>query len=212
MEPFSIVEGAAAVMPDANISTDAIIPSVWAVKPGVNLGEKLFANLRYDADGVERRDFVLNMPPFRDAKILIAGANFGCGSSRESAVWAIKRFGIRSVIAPSFGEIFQENMFKNGLLPIALNSAKLDELRQALTASSTGRATVDLKACTIAVNDRELGFEISTARRSALLEGLEDFDIVQRSIGEIDDYERLDGRSRPWNSIFIARAPHSKPL
>jgi 3-isopropylmalate/(R)-2-methylmalate dehydratase small subunit len=201
LDRFTTIEGVAAVMPGANISTDAIIPSVWAIKSGVSLGEKLFANLRYDADGIERSDFILNISPFRDAKILIAGANFGCGSSRESAVWAIKQFGIRCVIAPSFGEIFQENMFKNGLLPMVLSSREIGELEQRLSTSDVKCVVVNLEARRISVGGVEIIFEISAARRSALLEGLEDFDVVQRSIGEIAAYEKLDLTSRPWNSI-----------
>jgi 3-isopropylmalate/(R)-2-methylmalate dehydratase small subunit len=204
LDRFTTIDGVAATMPGMNISTDAIIPSVWAIKPGVDLGEKLFANLRYDADGRERSDFILNIPPFRDARILIAGANFGCGSSRESAVWAIRRFGIRCVIAPSFGEIFQENMFKNGLLPIELPAVKLAELDHLLSASRDKHAIVNLETRTITVDGGEIGFEVPAARRLALLEGLDDFDVVQRATDQIDAYERQDRLSRPWNSMVAS--------
>jgi 3-isopropylmalate/(R)-2-methylmalate dehydratase small subunit len=128
METFTILRGVPATLPEANISTDAIIPSVWAIKPGVDRGAKPFANWPYDENGSETPDFILNRPPFRNATILVSGANFGCGSSREAAVWALRRFGIRCVIAESFGEIFRENMYKNGMLPVALSSRALDRL------------------------------------------------------------------------------------
>jgi 3-isopropylmalate/(R)-2-methylmalate dehydratase small subunit len=198
LDRFETIDGVAAVIPGTNVSTDAIIPSVWAIKPGVDLGEKLFANLRYDAEGRERDDFVLNVLPFRKSKILVAGANFGCGSSRESAVWAIKRFGIGCVIAPSFGEIFQENMFKNGMLPIELTGREIENLIELLSKSNSKRMIVNLETCSIVIDNLEAHFEISTARRIALLDGLEDFDIVQQVIIRIAEYERQDKILRPW--------------
>jgi 3-isopropylmalate/(R)-2-methylmalate dehydratase small subunit len=199
LDRFETIDGVAAVIPGTNVSTDAIIPSVWAIKPGVDLGEKLFANLRYDAEGRERDDFVLNVLPFRKSKILIAGANFGCGSSRESAVWAIKRFGILCVIAPSFGEIFRENMFKNGMLPIELTGREIENLIELLSKSNSKRMNVNLETRSIMVDEFVAHFEISIARRIALLDGLEDFDIVQQAIRRIAEYERQDKISRPWN-------------
>src|SRR6185312_14911643 len=136
MERFVRLTGVAAIIRRPNISTDAIIPSVWAVRSDIDLGAKLFANERYDANCNERSDFVLNRQPYRNAVVLIAGANFGCGSSRETAVWALQRFGIRCIIAPSFGEIFKENMFKNGMLPIELAEETIGILCSTMNESS----------------------------------------------------------------------------
>src|SRR4051794_25731301 len=120
MQKFTRLQGIAAPMPESNIDTDAIIPARFMRSPSTDFGKALFANFRYGEGGAERPDFVLNQDPFRKSSILVAGTNFGCGSSREAAVWALMRFGIRCVIADSYGEIFYENCFKNGLLPVIL--------------------------------------------------------------------------------------------
>jgi 3-isopropylmalate/(R)-2-methylmalate dehydratase small subunit len=199
MEAFTILHGVPAVLGDANISTDAIIPSVWAVTPGVDLGQKLFANWRYDESGKEVPDFILNEPPFRGASILVAGANFGCGSSREAAVWALQKFGIRCVIATSFGEIFQENMFKNGLLPITAPAEIVQRLSDLVASLPGQEISVDLKDCVICLSDRtEISFEISPSRRAMLIEGLDDLGLVRRAMTDIAMFEAKGRNRAPW--------------
>ena len=199
MEPFHVVEGVAAPMPLDNIDTDAISPSAAGRSTATDLGRMLFANLRYDLEGAEKPDFVLNLPRYRDSRILVGGRNFGCGSSRERAVWALLKFGIRAVIAPSFGEIFRDNAYQNGLLPIVLDEAACDDLVRVLEAAAAPVMTVDLEDCSLRRPDGVLlRFTVPEERRSAILEGLEEIDVILRMEADIDVFQRNDAIQRPW--------------
>ncbi len=199
MEKFERVTGVAAPLVQENINTDAIIPASWIVNFGRDLGQGLFGGWRYRADGHENPDFVLNQPPYRDARILLAGRNFGCGSSREEAVWALLGFGIRCVVAPSFGDIFFENAFKNGLLPIVLEPAGVMTLLRETAAAPTPILTVDLVACTLgAPGATILSFTIPESRRRALLEGLDEIDLTLARAAEIHAFQAADRSRRPW--------------
>jgi 3-isopropylmalate/(R)-2-methylmalate dehydratase small subunit len=164
-----------------------------------DLGAMLFANWRYDLAGKEIAEFILNRPPFRASKILVTGANFGCGSSRERAVWALMRFGVGCVIAPSFGEIFHENAFQNGLLPVTLAAAECAALGASLTGTQDPRVTVDLVRCVVEGPDgRSLPFAVAPERRAALLEGLDEFATILRMEADIDAFQETDRRRRSW--------------
>lgn len=209
MEKFSSVTGPAAPLLRPNINTDLLAPLGRPDRPhdppalpkdfSVNISEYLFAAWRYDAHG-ERSDFVLNRPAFRSARILLAGPNFGCGSSREGAVWTLVHFGIRCVIAPSFGTIFHGNAFKKALLPITLPMEQIEHL--AAKAERDGVAlpmTVSLVDQTITTSDGEtLSFKIAEFRRHALLEGLDDVQQTLVHKQAIEDYARRDRVLRPW--------------
>jgi 3-isopropylmalate/(R)-2-methylmalate dehydratase small subunit len=199
MEKFTVLRGIAAPMLLANINTDAISPVAAGLSAKTDLGAMLFANWRYDLAGQEKPDFILNRPPFRDSKILVAGANFGCGSSRERAVWALMRFGITCVIAPSFGEIFHDNAFQNGLLPVVLPAADCAMLGAALAEAADPRVTVDLVRCVVEGPDgRALPFTVAPERRTALMEGLDEFSEILRMEPAIDAFQRTDEGKRPW--------------
>ncbi len=198
MEKFTRITSVAAPLPEADVDTDIIFPARFLLlldKAG--LGKHLFHERRYRPDGT-RTDFVLNQAPFEDAKILVADANFGSGSSREQAVWALADFGIRCVIAPSFGEIFYNNCFKNGVLPIAVSAERHAEIMSA--ARSGGEITIDLEAETIRLpNGPQFGFEIDSYRRRALLLGLDEVGSILTD--DIDDIKRFEARQRleaPW--------------
>ena len=199
MEKFTTLRGVAAPLLRTNIDTGAIIAPIYMLSPSIDLGAKLFANWRYDAQGVEIPDFVLNQPRYRAARILLAGPNFGCGSSREGAVWALMRFGIRCVIAPSFGEIFYSNACQNGLLPVTLAEGEVQALADAVSAAPEPLLTVDLVACRI---DRPAGepvaFTFPPDRRDALLEGLDETSLVLRHEDEIDDFQQRARAEQPW--------------
>jgi 3-isopropylmalate/(R)-2-methylmalate dehydratase small subunit len=163
------------------------------------MGKGLFGGRRYRPDGNEVADFVLNRPPFRDSKIIVAGANFGCGSSREGAVWALMRFGIRCVIAPSFGDIFHENSFKNGLLLITLPAPEMSTLAELLAAATNPTLRVDLERCLIeSPQGTSIPFILPPARRAALLEGLDEIGATLRHVSEIESFQRADRANRPW--------------
>jgi 3-isopropylmalate/(R)-2-methylmalate dehydratase small subunit len=199
MQAFSTVTGVAAPMMLANINTDAITPMIAGRSVSADIGALLFANWRYDADGRELPDFILNKPPFRDSKFLIAGPNFGCGSSRERAVWALMRFGIRCVIAPSFADIFYDNAFQNGLLPLVLPAAECASLAEAVARASEPVVTVDLPQCRLtAPEGRSIAFSVPSERRTALLEGLDEIDVILRMEADIDAFQNEDRRKRPW--------------
>jgi len=199
MQPFDTLRAVAAPMPQSDINTDAIIPSVWLRAASQNLAEGLFGAWRRDAQGKPRTDFVLNEPRFRDAKILVAGANFGCGSSREAAVWALLDSGIRCVIAPSFGDIFAENSYKNGLLPLILDAMAASALCDALAAAETPIVAVDLKSCTVTSCDgRTIAFQIPPRRRDALLSGADEMTALLARRPEIDRFQAADRERRPW--------------
>jgi 3-isopropylmalate/(R)-2-methylmalate dehydratase small subunit len=204
MEKFTVLTGVAAPMLMTNINTDLIAPSLM---PGrtpeeaatLPLQAKLFANLRYDKDGVPRPDFVLDQPRYREANILLAGPNFGCGSSRETAVWSLMEAGISCVVAPGFGDIFHDNAFQNGLLPIRLEMAEIERIASALARSNASTMTVDLERCVIEVPGlAPIRFTIADDRRLPLLEGLDQLGFMLRSGAEIDEFETKDAAERPW--------------
>lgn len=199
MDSFTILTGIAAPLLRANIDTGTIIASRFMRSRSTDMGEKLFSDLRYKLDGSEVEDFILNKEPFRHARILLGGLNFGCGSSREAAVKALLRFGIRCVIAPSFGEIFFDNACQNGLLPVQLDEATVHALAAAVTAAPEPILTVDLVARTVTTPDgRATGFQFEDDRRAALLEGLDETSLVLRYELDIDDFQNAAAIARPW--------------
>ena len=202
MEAFTRIEGLTAALLRDHIDTDIIIPSRDITSPSRDgFGPKLFAPWRYDGPGgPERPDFVLNQQPWRAAVILIAGANFGCGSSREMAVWALRQFGIRCVIAPSFGAIFQGNCIKNGVLPVVLPAARVAALG-ALAASAAQPLTlaVDLQACEVQQRDGSRdAFVVGARDREMLLAGLDEIDLTWQYRADIEAFEAADRLRRPW--------------
>ncbi len=200
MEKFTELTGIAVPFPMINVDTDKIIPSRWlkTIKR-TGLGVGLFEALRYDDDGSEVPDFVLNRPPYRDAKILLAGANFGCGSSREHAIWALLDFGIRCVIAPVLADIFATNAAKNGILVIELPQAVLDKLMADAGLGENGRLTIDLEAGEITRPDGEtIAFKIDPFVRHCLLNGLDDIALTLAKADAIDRFEDGQKASQPW--------------
>jgi 3-isopropylmalate/(R)-2-methylmalate dehydratase small subunit len=200
MEKFEKLTGIAAPMPLINVDTDMIIPKQFlkTIKRS-GLGKNLFDEMRFDDDGNEIPDFVLNKSQYRDAEILVAGDNFGCGSSREHAPWAIKDFGIRCVIAPSFADIFYNNCFKNGILPIALPQEQVDMLMKDAEKGSNARMIVDLEAQTVTTSDGEIvSFEIDAFKKHCLLEGLDDIALTLEKGPAIDSFEQQARAARPW--------------
>ncbi|MBI3917151.1 MAG: 3-isopropylmalate dehydratase small subunit [Betaproteobacteria bacterium] len=204
MEKFTVVTGIAAPMMMPNINTDAISPMAAGRSTATDLGVMLFANWRYRLDGSEIGDFVLNREPFRRSKTIVAGENFGCGSSRERAVWALMRFGIRCVIAPSFADIFRENAFQNGLLPVVVGTQECASLAAALECAQEPLVTVDLERCVVQGPEGwTSSFVVPTERRTALLEGLDEIDVILRMAKDIDAFQRRDREQRPW--IYLER-------
>jgi len=200
MEPFTTLAGIAAPLGLINVDTDMIIPKAHCKRPGrTGFGPHLFNDIRYFPDGTERPDFVLNRPPFRDASILVSGANFGCGSSREAAVWALRDFGIRCIVAPSFAEIFAGNCYQNGMLPLALPEAEVDRLLAELLASDRPVLTVDLHGqCLTAPDSRRITFVIDSYRRECLLNGLDEIGQTLTHEPDIRAYEQRIGAARRW--------------
>lgn len=197
MEKFVRLSSTAAPLLEANIDTDAIIPAPFLRSPSIDLAGGLFFNWRFDQNGSPREEFILNREPFAHAAILVAGPNFGCGSSREHAVWALKRFGFRCVIATSFGEIFYDNCFKNGVLPIILNADDHRTLVERLEPSSY-KIEVDLEAQAIRAGGAEIAFQIPARRREALLQGLDEIGTSLLSVDEIRSFRAADRARRPW--------------
>ena len=191
MQPFTVLTGIAAPLPLANVDTDKIIPARFLKTIArTGLGRNLFDTLRYDADGQERPEFVLNQEPFRHAEILIAHENFGCGSSREHAPWALLDFGIRCVIAPSFADIFHNNTFKNGILPVVLPRAQCDALMEDARLGGNARVTVDLpRQVVVRPNGEEFAFDVDPFRKHLLLNGLDDIGQTLQRAASIDAYE-----------------------
>ena len=200
MDKFEKLTGIAAPLPLINIDTDMIIPKQFLKTiQRSGLGKNLFDEMRFQDDGRENPDFVLNKPAYRETEILVAGDNFGCGSSREHAPWAIKDFGIRCVIAPSFADIFYNNCFKNGILPIALPQEVVDVLMKDAEKGANARMTVDLEAQTVTTSDGEsFSFEIDPFRKHCLLEGLDDIGLSLEKAASIDAFEAQASTSRPW--------------
>src|SRR5271168_5039590 len=200
MEPFKTLAGVAAPLPMINVDTDMIIPKQFlkTIKR-TGLGAALFHELRTRADGSPNPDFVLNKPAYKNAKILVTGANFGCGSSREHAPWALLDSGIRCVIAPSFADIFYNNCFKNGILPIALPKEVCDELMEDAEKGANSVMTIDLEAQTISRPDGEkVHFELDPFRKDCLLNGLDDIGLTQQKAKAIDTYEEKRRLVEPW--------------
>ena len=199
MQPFTTLTGVAAPLLRANIDTGTMIASRFMRSRSTDLGEKLFSDWRYNLDGTENADFILNKVPYRNSKIILGGPNFGCGSSREAAVWGLLRFGVRCVIAPSFGEIFFDNSCENGLLPIVLAESDVQALAESLNAASEPSLTISLENCVItAPGGLHIPFDIASDRRTSLLEGLDETSLILRYESEIDDFRGRDAVTRPW--------------
>jgi 3-isopropylmalate/(R)-2-methylmalate dehydratase small subunit len=208
MDKFTKLTGVAAPMPMINIDTDKIFPAIYlkTIKR-TGLSKHLFEEIRFRADGSEDPDFVLNQGPYRKAQILVAGDNFGCGSSREHAPWALLDFGIRCVIAPSFADIFYNNCFKNGLLPIALPQAVCDQLMADAEKGANAVLTVDLENQTISRPDGEtVHFDLDPFRKKCLLEGLDDIGLTQQKSSAIDTFEQQRRTALPWQFGMTTRA------
>lgn len=200
MEKFTTLTGIAAPLPLINVDTDMIIPKQFlkTIKRE-GLGVNLFDEMRYDDQGRELPDFVLNKPAYRNAEILVTGDNFGCGSSREHAPWAIEDFGIRCIIAPSYADIFYNNCFKNGILPIALPQDQVDRLMDDAKNGANARFTVDLETQQITAPDGTVvPFEIDSFRKHCLMNGLDDIGLTLEKGAAIDSFEAGAARSRPW--------------
>ena len=200
MEKFTRITGIAAPLMRPNIDTDVIIPIDDCVTvPRAEQGRCAFRPLRYLPDSSENPDFILNREPYRSAVILLAGVNFGCGSSREPAVWALMGLGIRVVIAPSFGDIFYNNCFQNGVLAIVLPEETVRALASAVEGSPESPTTVDLEDCVIAhPGGMRVSFSIDEARRTALLEGLDQVGMTLRLDAKIASWQQNDRLKRPW--------------
>jgi 3-isopropylmalate/(R)-2-methylmalate dehydratase small subunit len=202
MKRFSLLKGIAAPLPLVNVDTDMIMPKQFlkTIKR-TGLGKAAFYDMRYDETGAERPDFVLNQEPYRHASILIAGANFGCGSSREHAPWGLADFGIRCVIAPSFADIFYNNCFKNGMLCITLPQAEVDALMAQAGRGNTAGApfTVDLVAQTVTAPDGTVTpFDIDATRKHNLIEGLDDIGLTLTQSDKIAAFEARQKAAQPW--------------
>ncbi len=200
MDPFTTLTGVAAPMDLINIDTDMIVPKQFLKTIArTGLGKNLFDEMRYAADGSEIADFVLNKPAYRKAEILVAGENFGCGSSREHAPWALLDFGIRCVIAPSFADIFYGNCFKNGILPIALPQEQVDVLMADARRGANARISVDLEAQTVTSSDGKVfSFEVDGFKKHCLLNGLDDIGLTLAKKPSIDAFEVRASADRPW--------------
>ena len=197
MEPFVTIKSIPAPLPMINIDTDMIIPKQFlkTIKRS-GLGKNLFHELRYDIQGNIRNDFVLNWDPYKNSKILIAGANFGCGSSREHAPWSLLDFGFKSIIAPSFADIFYNNCFKNGILPIKLDQSNVDILMK--EAENKKEISVNLEKQIIIYNENNIKFEVDEFRRKCLIEGLDDIGLTLQKNEKIDVHEEKIHNIQPW--------------
>lgn len=201
MPPFTTITATAAPLPLMNIDTDMIIPKQFLTTIArTGLAEGLFYEMRYTVEGARVEDFILHQPGYDKAQILVAGDNFGCGSSREHAPWALLDFGIRCIIAPSFADIFYNNCFKNGILPIALPQEKVDVLMQAATAGSSNRFTVNLQTQTITVDgiDAPIDFDVDDFRKRCLLEGLDDIGLTLEYANDIGAFEEKQKGQLGW--------------
>ncbi len=200
MQKFDKLSGVAAPMPLVNIDTDMIIPKQFlkTIKRS-GLGVNLFDEMRYNDDGSEKPDFVLNKPAYRKAEIIVAGDNFGCGSSREHAPWALLDFGIRCVISTSFADIFYNNCFKNGILPVVLLPAQVDVLMKDAEKGQNARISVDLESQEITAADGEIfRFEIDAFKKHCLMNGLDDIGLTLGKADSIDAFENQAAQARPW--------------
>lgn len=198
MEKFTKLSSTAAALPLINIDTDMIIPKQFLKTiERTGLGKSLFFEMRFNLDGSEISDFVLNKPAFRNSKILVALDNFGCGSSREHAPWALTDFGIRSVIAPSFADIFFNNCFKNSILPIILPHAQVEELLE-FAASETNSVTVDLEKQEVRAANKIYNFEVDPFRKHCLIQGLDDIGLTLEKENKISQFEKNNFKVTPW--------------
>ena len=200
MDKFETLTGIAAPMPLVNIDTDMIIPKQFlkTIKRS-GLGVNLFDEMRFDRQGNEIAEFVLNKPQYREAEILVAGENFGCGSSREHAPWAIKDFGIRCVIAPSYADIFYNNCFKNGILPIVLPQSQVDVLMKDAEKGANARMSIDLEAQTVTTSDGDVfNFEVDSFKKHCLMNGLDDIGLTLEKVGSVKAFEAKASAERPW--------------
>ena len=200
MDTFTTLTGIAAPMPLVNIDTDMIIPKQFLktiARSG--LGKNLFDEMRFTQDGAEIPGFVLNQPAYRAAEILVTGENFGCGSSREHAPWALLDFGIRCVIAPSFADIFYNNCFKNGILPIVMPQEIVDALMADAQKGANARVTVSLEDQTVTTSDGQVfAFEVDAFRKHCLMNGLDDIGLTMEKSASIDNYEAKAAIQRSW--------------
>ena len=200
MDKFTKLTGVAAPLPQINVDTDMIIPKQFLKTiERSGLGKNLFDEMRYDQDGNEVEDFVLNKPAYRQAQILVSGENFGCGSSREHAPWALLDFGIRCVVAPSFADIFFNNCFKNGILPIALPQEDVDKLMDDAERGANATLSIDLENQVITGPDGgSIAFEVDPFRKHCLLNGLDDIGLTMEKVEAIDAFEAKQAGSAPW--------------
>ncbi len=200
MNKFTTLTGVAAPMPLVNIDTDMIIPKQFLKTIArTGLGKNLFDEMRYNLDGSEIPEFVLNQPAYRHAEIIVAGDNFGCGSSREHAPWALLDFGVRCVISTSFADIFYNNCFKNGILPIVMPQDVVDTLMADARRGANARQTVDLAAQTVTTSDGQVfGFEVDSHRKHCLIHGLDDIGLTLEKVSAIDSFEQKAAGLRPW--------------
>ena len=200
MDKFTKLTGVAAPLPIVNVDTDMIIPKDYlkTIKR-TGLGKGLFAEMRYNEDGTENPEFVLNKPAYRKAQILVAGDNFGCGSSREHAPWALLDFGIRCVISTGFADIFYNNCFKNGILPIRVSHEDLDKLMDDAQRGANATLSIDLEEMTIKGPDGgTIHFDLDEFRRYCMLNGLDDIGLTMEKASKIDAFESVNTEKRPW--------------
>jgi len=197
MKPFTSLTGIAAPLPIINIDTDMIIPKQFLktiLRSG--LGKNLFDEMRFTVDGKEIPEFVLNREPYRKATVLVSGANFGCGSSREHAPWALLDFGIRCVIAPSFADIFHNNCFQNGILPVTLPQDQVDQLM--IDANAGREITIDLEAQTVKAGNKQFSFNIDVFRKDCMLKGLDAVGITMQHQDAISAFEQKRKVQQGW--------------
>ena len=203
MQKFDKLTGVAAPMNMINVDTDMIIPKNFlkTIKRS-GLGKNLFDEMRFDREGNEKPDFILNKPAYREAKIIVAGDNFGCGSSREHAPWALLDFGIRCVISTSFADIFYNNCFKNGILPIKVTKEQLDDLMDDAERGANATLSIDLESQTIQGPDGgEVKFEVDEFRKHLLLNGLDDIGLTLQKVDKVDSFEERQNASQPWLTV-----------
>ena len=197
MEKFNSLKSIPSYLSLQNIDTDMIIPKQFlkTIKR-TGLGKSLFYEMRYDEDGKIIKDFILNKEPYNKSKILLAGKNFGCGSSREHAPWALSDFGIKSVISSSFADIFYNNCFKNGILPIKIDEEKVLELSD--YSRRQEEIEINLEKQEISFGNKILKFQIDEFKKKCLIEGLDDIDLSMKKIKQIDSYEKMINTNKPW--------------
>ena len=200
MNSFDVLKGVAAHLPISNVDTDMIIPKQFLKSPRrTGYAQALFFELRFNPEGSEIADFVLNREPYRSAQILVGGENFGCGSSREHAPWALENFGIRCIIAPSFADIFEHNCYKNSILPIRLGASEMAQIAAAANDARRCVLEVDLLSQEIRLSDGAvICFPVEPYRRECLLKGLDDIGVTLQRIGEIESFEQQHWQLFPW--------------